>query len=65
MLAQGFLEHLRRQWKLLILRGALAVAFGVLAFARPGVTLIALATLWGIYALADGVVALPFARPSW
>jgi uncharacterized membrane protein HdeD (DUF308 family) len=73
MLTNGrFLENMRRQWKLLVLRGLLAMGLGILAFARPGVTLLALATLWGIYALADGVVALITAfqvrdegRPVW
>jgi uncharacterized membrane protein HdeD (DUF308 family)/predicted enzyme related to lactoylglutathione lyase len=58
MPADGLLGYLRRRWKLLVLRGVLAVLLGILAFAWPGLTLLALATLWGVYALVDGVVAL-------
>ena len=35
-----------------------AVAFGVLAFVWPGLTLITLTWLWGAYALSDGVIAI-------
>ena len=73
MLTNGrFLDHMKRQWKLLVLRGVLAIGLAVVAFTRPGVTLLVLATLWGIYALADGIVALITAlqvrdegRPVW
>ena len=73
MLTNGrFLDHMRRQWKLLVLRGVLAIGLAVVAFTRPGITLLVLATLWGIYALADGIVALITAfqvrdegRPVW
>jgi len=39
------------------IRGALAVLFGVLAFAWPEITLVVLVLLFGAYALADGVFA--------
>ena len=42
----------------LILRGVLSVIFGILAFAWPGPSLIAIALLYGAYAFADGVVAI-------
>jgi uncharacterized membrane protein HdeD (DUF308 family) len=55
----GLLLHaLAKNWWLLLLRGVCAVIFGLLAFAWPGVTLITLVLLYGIYALADGVLAL-------
>jgi uncharacterized membrane protein HdeD (DUF308 family) len=67
-----FLDYMSRQWKLLVLRGVLAIGLAVVAFTRPGITLLVLATLWGIYALADGIVALITAlqvrdegRPVW
>jgi uncharacterized membrane protein HdeD (DUF308 family) len=34
------------------------VLFGVFAFIWPGITLTALAIVWGAYALVDGVLAL-------
>lgn len=52
------LRALGRTWWLLLLRGIAAIVFGVLAWAWPGVTLITLVLLWGVYALVDGVAAL-------
>lgn len=42
-------------WWALVLRGILAVAFGVAAFALPGITLLALLFLFSAYAFAEGV----------
>ncbi|HQR19337.1 MAG TPA: HdeD family acid-resistance protein [Burkholderiaceae bacterium] len=52
------LASIRRNWWLVLLRGIAAVAFGVLAWVWPGITLISLALVWGAYALVDGVCAL-------
>ncbi len=52
------LRALAENWWLLLLRGIAAIAFGVLALAWPGVTILSLTLLWGIYALFDGVLAL-------
>lgn len=52
------LEALKRGWWLLILRGVLAVAFGVLAFAQPNITLSALVLLFGAYSLVNGLSTL-------
>ena len=52
------LSALAEKWWLLLLRGMAAVAFGALALARPGVTILTLTLMWGIYALFDGVLAL-------
>ena len=51
------LRELAENWWLL-LRGIAAIAFGVLAFTWPGLTLLTLTFLWGFYAIADGVLAL-------
>ena len=45
-------------WWVLLLRGILAVLFGGMAFALPGLTLVTLVLLYSIYALADGLTAL-------
>lgn len=52
------LDSLARNWWLLLLRGALAVLFGILTFAWPGLTLLTLVILYGAFAFADGVVAI-------
>jgi uncharacterized membrane protein HdeD (DUF308 family) len=44
-------------WKLL-LRGLIAIAFGVLTFMRPGISLASLVLVFGAYALVDGVLAI-------
>ena len=54
----GLLRSLADNWWLLLLRGLAAIAFGILAFAWPGLTLITLTWLWGAYALSDGVIAI-------
>lgn len=58
--------HMRRplllaladRWWLFLLKGVAAIAFGVLAFIWPGMTLLTLVLLYGIFALTDGVLAL-------
>jgi uncharacterized membrane protein HdeD (DUF308 family) len=45
-------------WRLVAVRGLIALAFGVVALVWPELTLWALVVLWGAYVLADGVIAL-------
>lgn len=49
---------LARNWWLLLLRGIVGVAFGVVALFWPGATLLSLVFLWGAYAIADGAFSL-------
>ncbi len=46
------------RWWAVLLRGLVAIIFGLLAFAWPGVTLDILVLLFAIYALTDGVFSL-------
>jgi uncharacterized membrane protein HdeD (DUF308 family) len=52
------LHSLAKNWWLVLLRGIAAIVFGIFAFQGPGLTLLVLVTLWGAYALVDGVLAL-------
>jgi uncharacterized membrane protein HdeD (DUF308 family) len=52
------LGKLAENWWLLLLRGLAAIAFGVIAFFWPGITLVALTYLFGAYAIVDGVFAI-------
>ena len=52
------LHALAKNWWLLLLRGIAAIAFGVLAFLWPGITLLTLVLLYGAFMLVDGVFAL-------
>jgi uncharacterized membrane protein HdeD (DUF308 family) len=51
-------SRLSRNWWAIALRGVVAIAFGVLAFLLPGLTLYALVILFGAFAMVDGVLAL-------
>jgi uncharacterized membrane protein HdeD (DUF308 family) len=49
---------LSRNWWALLLRGLIAILFGLLVWLRPGISLAALVFLFGIYALADGFLGV-------
>jgi len=68
----ALIEAASRNWWLIALRGVIAVLFGVLAWIWPGITLLALVVLWGVYSFADGVLSLVTAfrwrdsgKPLW
>jgi uncharacterized membrane protein HdeD (DUF308 family) len=44
-------------WWLLLLRGVLAIVFGIIALLAPSAALTAIAIVYGAYALVDGVAA--------
>ena len=47
---------LARRWWLLLLRGLIAIAFGVVSWVQPGISLASLVLLFGAYSLVDGVL---------
>ena len=59
------LEALTRYWWAFIVRGVVAIAFGVMVFAWPAITVDALIIVFGIYAFADGVLLVAKAIGSW
>ena len=52
----NMLDMLSRRWAAVMLRGAAAVVFGLTALIWPGITLLSLMVLFGVYALADGMI---------
>jgi uncharacterized membrane protein HdeD (DUF308 family) len=49
-------ERLGRYWWAIALRGVVAIIFGILAFAWPGLTISVLVLIWGAFALVDGIL---------
>jgi len=47
-----------RRWHLVVLRGVVAILFGVIAIVWPQITVLALALLWGTYMLLDGIASI-------
>jgi uncharacterized membrane protein HdeD (DUF308 family) len=71
-MAMGMLQQISKSWGLIVLRGVVAILFGVAAFIWPGLTVAFLVALWGVYALFDGLLALVAAfrirdggQPMW
>jgi uncharacterized membrane protein HdeD (DUF308 family) len=51
----------RWRWWTIALRGAVAIAFGILAMISPGAAFLSLVVLFGAYAIVDGAFALVLA----
>lgn len=60
----GLTTELARYWWALVLRGVLAIAFGLMAFAWPGLTLAVLVILIGAWLVADGIFTVVHAFRS-
>ena len=67
----GLIPHLARHWWALALRGLVAILFGVLAFAWPGLTVAVLVIVFGAYTFVDDIIAIATAiraagrEPRW
>lgn len=55
---------LARHWRVLLLRGAVAMVFALLAWLLPGITLTALVLVFGIYVEVDGLLGIWMAFAS-
>ena len=71
-LASTIVAPLARHWWVFLIRGLVAIVFGLLGFLYPGATLFTLVLFYGAYALVDGVFAVVSAvrgkeglRPRW
>jgi len=53
-----------QNWGMFVVRGVLALALGVLAFAAPAPTLAALIFVFAAYAIVDGIFAIAFGATS-
>jgi uncharacterized membrane protein HdeD (DUF308 family) len=49
---------LSRNWWALLLRGLVAIAFGILVWLLPGISLATLVLLFGVYILVDGILGI-------
>jgi uncharacterized membrane protein HdeD (DUF308 family) len=58
------IETLAPKWWAFVVRGLLALVFGVLAFAMPAATVSALVLVFGLFALFDGLLALGASVPA-
>lgn len=50
-----FAQILSRYWWMILLRGIVAVLFGVMVFAQPGITLVSLVFVFACFAIFDGL----------
>ena len=48
----------RRDWWVFLLRGILAILFGIIALAAPGIALLAFIYVFAAYAILDGIAAI-------
>ncbi|MFI6598170.1 HdeD family acid-resistance protein [Nonomuraea sp. NPDC050536] len=52
------MEQISRTWWLVLIRGIVAIIFGILALVWPGITLYVLVIFFGAYAIVGGIFAL-------
>jgi len=58
---ENLASMLSRHWWLMLLRGLVAIGFGILVFAKPQISLTVLVYLFGLYALVDGILGVSVA----
>lgn len=52
------LDLLAKYWWTFLIRGLLAIAFGIIALVWPGITLMVLVVLFGIYVIVEGIFSI-------
>ena len=52
------LDLVAKYWWTFVIRGLLAIAFGLIALVWPGITLIVLVYLFGFYAILEGIFSM-------
>jgi uncharacterized membrane protein HdeD (DUF308 family) len=52
------MDVLSRNWGWVVLRGVVAILFGIATLLMPGITLAALVLMFGAYAMADGLLMI-------
>lgn len=57
-MAQAMRTFFTSMWRTILLRGLASLAFGVLAFVYPQITMTVVVTIFGIYALVDGLLGV-------
>jgi len=64
--ASVLLGAVTRNWWLILVRGLAAIAFGILCFVWPAISLLALVLVYGVYAIVDGIAAMVWgSRSRW
>ena len=51
-------DLIAKYWWTFVVRGILAIVFGLIALVWPGITLMVLVVLFGIYVIIEGVLSL-------
>ena len=54
----AFVNVIARNWWAVLIRGIVAIIFGILAFIWPGATILAIGILFGAYAFVDGIFSI-------
>jgi uncharacterized membrane protein HdeD (DUF308 family) len=52
------IDVLVRNWWVFVIRGVIAVLFGLIALFRPGVTILSLVLVFAAYAIVDGILSI-------
>lgn len=56
----SLMRGISRNWWIFMVRGLLAIAFGLAALIWPDITLVVLVVLFGAYAVVDGIISVVF-----